>query len=198
MERDAGCDEARWVENADGPRGAYFSFLRFWLWVLQGVFHGLVCFWVPALGLQTPASSEGRDTGLWWVSTVSFTLVIQVVTAKLFLESVFWSKVNLFAGFLSLLFYYLSVIILNSTGVSLIFQPQINNVFFSVLSTGKFWLIVCITPCFALLPDLFLTTWRSRYRPSPIDFLLSQPASPPPAVKFTQSSIQVSAFHPKD
>ena len=181
-----------------GPRGAYFSFLRFWLWVLQGVFHGLVCFWVPALGLQTPVSSEGRDTGLWWVSTVSFTLVIQVVTAKLFLESVFWSKVNLFAGFLSLLFYYLSVIILNSTGVSLIFQPQINNVFFSVLSTGKFWLIVCITPCFALLPDLFLTTWRSRYRPSPIDFLLSQPASPPPAVKFTQSSIQVSAFHPKD
>lgn len=200
FERDLSADMslAHPIAYAAGPRGAYFSFLRFWCWVLQGVFHGLVCFWVPMIGLRTTVDSEGQDTGLWWVSTVSFTIVIHVVTGKLFIESVFWSKVNLLAGFLSIFFYYMSVITLNSTGIALIFQPQLNNVFFGILSTGKFWLIACITPCLALLPDLFLTVWRSQYRKSPVDLLLSHAASPPPAPRFTQSSIQVSAFHLKD
>ena len=180
-----------------GQRSLYFTYIRFWTWVLQGIFHGLVSFWVPMLSLWSTPASSGLDTGLWWVSTVSFTLVIHTVTAKLFLESIFWSKVNLAAGVLSLSFYYLSVIVLNTTGVALFFQPQLNHVFFSILSTGKFWLLVCVTPCVSLLPDLFLSVWKARYRSTAIDTLLKS-HSVSTGFKPTASSIHVSGFNAKD
>jgi hypothetical protein len=49
---------------------------------------------VPFQGLGFAVNGKGWDTGLWWVSTVSFTMVIHVITVKLFVESIYWNKVN--------------------------------------------------------------------------------------------------------
>ena len=187
------------IAYAAGPKGKYFNFPRFWSWVLLGIFHGMVCFWLPSIGLNTPVGIEGKDTGLWWQSTVSFTMVIHVVTVKLFLESIFWSKVNLTAGCLSLLFYYLTVIVLNSGSVAITFQPQLQGVFYTVLATGKFWIVAFISPFVALLPDLFLSIWRAFYQKSPVDYLLRSPKDPT-FLEVTGPSIHVGGFQalPKD
>jgi hypothetical protein len=50
---------------------------------------------------------------MWWISTLSFTLIIHVVTIKLFIESVYWNKINTIVGISSVLLYYLVVIVLN-------------------------------------------------------------------------------------
>jgi hypothetical protein len=50
---------------------------------------------------------------MWWISTLSFTLIIHVVTLKLFIESVYWNKINVIVGIASVLLYYLVVIVLN-------------------------------------------------------------------------------------
>jgi len=60
------------------------------------------------------------------VSSLSFTLVIHTVTLKLFLETRNWTYVALIIGFLSVLFYYISVIVLNTESVSSVFQPEAN------------------------------------------------------------------------
>jgi hypothetical protein len=64
-----------------------------------------------------------HDTGLWFVSTISFTLIIHVVTIKLYIESVYWNKLNLACGFGSVVFYYLTVIVLNEEVMAATFQP---------------------------------------------------------------------------
>ena len=77
-----------------GQRRLYFTFKTFWTWVGTSMWHGLICFWLPFQGLGFAVNGKGWDTGLWWVSTVSFTMVIHVITIKLFVESIYWNKVN--------------------------------------------------------------------------------------------------------
>ena len=78
------------VSYGAGQRGVYFTYTRFWMWIVLAITHGLICFWIPAQGYQSE-----KDPGLWLTSTLSFTLIIHVVTLKLFLESVHWSLVNM-------------------------------------------------------------------------------------------------------
>jgi hypothetical protein len=99
----------------------YFTFARFWVWVALSIFHGLVCYWVPMLGYQSTVDSTGQDSGLWWVSTLSFTLIIHVVTIKLFIESVFWNKVNVSIGIISVVLYYTVVVVMNTEVFAIVF-----------------------------------------------------------------------------
>lgn len=97
--------------------------------MILSIWHGLVCYWIPTLGFSSCVDSSGQDTGLWWISTLSFTLIIHTVTIKLFIESVFWNKINVTIGLLSLLIYYFVVIVLNTSAFS-IFQPELVFLFF--------------------------------------------------------------------
>ncbi len=45
------------------------------------------------------------------------------MTVKLFIESVFWNKVNVFVGALSVFLYYFVVIVLNTGPFARTFQP---------------------------------------------------------------------------
>ena len=120
-----------------GQLGLYFTYGQFWKWVLLGIWHGLVCYWVPALAFDGLVSYDGKDTGLWWVSTLSFTLVMHIVTYKLLLESIYMNNIILLTAVLSILGYYASVLVLNFDKVSQIFQPQLNQVFYALLCTAK-------------------------------------------------------------
>jgi hypothetical protein len=114
-------------------------------------------------------SAECQDTGLWWVSTLSFTLIIHVVTMKLFLESVFWNKVNLTVGAISVTLYYVVVIVLNTEPFAVTFQPQLLSLFFNVLGNGSAWVVIFLAPPIALLPDLLLVSYRAIFAPTPTD-----------------------------
>lgn len=82
------------VAYGAGQRGIYFTFQNFWTWVGMAFWHGLVCYYVPMMGFQGMVDDSGQDNGLWWISTISFTLIIHVITIKLFIESNFWNKIN--------------------------------------------------------------------------------------------------------
>jgi phospholipid-transporting ATPase len=79
-----------------GQKRIYFTFLGFWKWIMFAVIHGGLCYAVPMLEFSTQAKDkDGLDGGLWFISTISFTLVIIIVTVKLLMESCYWNKVNL-------------------------------------------------------------------------------------------------------
>ena len=156
-----------------GQKQKYFTFGRFWQWMLLAIWHGLVCYWVPMLGFQNCIDSSGQDTGMWWISTLSFTLIIHTVTIKLFLESVFWNKINVSIGILSVFIYYFVVICLNTPAFR-VFQPQITFLFFEMLSSGKAWLIILLTPMIALTPDFVITSYRGIFDPTPTDKVMSE------------------------
>lgn len=82
-------------------------------------------------------------------------------------------------GVLSVICYYASVLALNFDKVSQIFQPQLNQVFYSLLSTAKVltmqsWIAICLVPFLALVPDFAWLCWERLFYPSPVDTLLRE------------------------
>jgi succinate-acetate transporter protein len=78
-----------------GQVNAYFTFSVFWKWLLLAIWHGSLAFWVPILGLADPMDDTGLNSGLFLISTISFTLIIFIVTLKLLNESLYWSYLNM-------------------------------------------------------------------------------------------------------
>jgi phospholipid-transporting ATPase len=76
---------------AAGQRGMYFNVKRFWIWVVLGVWHGTLSYWIPVYTGFYPLTDDGSVKHLWWISTVSFSLIIHIVTLKLFLENMHWN-----------------------------------------------------------------------------------------------------------
>lgn len=115
---------------------------------------------------------EGKLNGLWWISTVSFTLVIHLITFKLLLESLHWNLLNLgFAGF-SILFYHCSVIVLSTDSMANIFQPDLNHLYNDILAQPLTWIILMLAPFIGLVPDLIFKAYTQIFKPNPLDALL--------------------------
>ncbi|CAG9319750.1 unnamed protein product [Blepharisma stoltei] len=176
FEQDANAKES--IEHPElygaGQKGVYFTFKVFWLWVFYAMWQGMTCFWIPMYGSYYAASSDGEQQGLWWISTLSFTLVIHLVTYKLFLESQYWNILTISFSLGSIVFYYLTVIVLNTTAVSRAFQPEITYVFFNILGNGKAWIILFLSPLIALTPDYVVKAYMYLFNPNPTDVFLAQ------------------------
>jgi magnesium-transporting ATPase (P-type) len=78
---------------AAGPKHFYFNFKTFWKWMLFALCHGWVAYFLPILGLKGVLNSDGIDDYHWFTSSISFSICLQIVTYKLFLESYFWSNI---------------------------------------------------------------------------------------------------------
>jgi len=80
-----------------GQVGSLFNYWAFWRQILYALWHGLLCFFVPIFGLTgaTPNSEDGRTFDHWYYSTISFALILHLVTFKLFVDSSFWNILSL-------------------------------------------------------------------------------------------------------
>lgn len=78
-----------------GSCNAYFSFGIFWKWLIFAILHGTMCFWFSVLCFQEAFNDTALDGGLWFISTVSFSSVIILVSLKLQLETnLFYRKLQ--------------------------------------------------------------------------------------------------------
>mmetsp|Transcript_20740 Transcript_20740/g.3354 ORF Transcript_20740/g.3354 Transcript_20740/m.3354 type:complete len:90 (+) Transcript_20740:427-696(+) len=81
--------------------------------MILSIWHGLICYWAPLLYLDGPINETGMDIGLWVISTISFTLVIHIITLKLYIESDFLNIFNVTAGIFSVVLYYCTLLVLS-------------------------------------------------------------------------------------
>jgi len=109
---------------------------------------------------------------MWYISTISFTLIIHVVTYKVFVESVFWNKISITVGIISILFYYVSILSLNSQSLALVFQPQILALVNKVIGNLKVWCVILFVPFIAILPDVTSKIVSRMFYPTVIDKLM--------------------------
>ena len=77
-----------------GQKDAFFTTLIFWRWILLAFLSGTFIFWVTMAGLHGGVGDDGREPGLFWISTTSFVLLMHVTNLKLVVTSRFWNKVN--------------------------------------------------------------------------------------------------------
>lgn len=154
-----------------GQVNAYFNLKVFWKYVLYSIIHSAICFHVPFYCLNGVINSNGLTYNLWYVSTISFSSVIHVTTLKLLLISEFWNSVNLLGAFASLVFYYVCLFLLSNNTFSLMFQPEIAGIPYTVVFDSKAMILLLITPILTLFPDFFVKALNSSYFPNPSIYL---------------------------
>lgn len=156
-----------------GHRREYFNFKKFWVYVSKALFHGLLCYYMPMLGFDL-IDSSGKSIDTWWHSSLSFTLVLHVVTYKLFVDVRQWNLLTGLTTGASIIVFYISVIILNSPSFSESMQPQIMGVFSTLLNNQKVWLLIIGGPFFILLPDISIKIYNNWWARTPVDWQIKQ------------------------
>ena len=148
-----------------GHKKYYFNYREFWKWIILALYHGMVTYFIPMYGLFGPTDKHGRTSEHWVISTVSFSIILHVVTYKLYVDTYFWSKLNIIFSILSIVIFYITVTIGSIPAIANLIQPEASGVFFIVAANPKFWFIIIICPFICLLPDITLITiQRSFYK----------------------------------
>ncbi len=154
-----------------GQKNYFFNLKIFWGYILYAIFHGFICFYVPNLGLLNSNNESGITFNHWYKSTTSFSLVIAIVTFKLMVISDFWNGLNIFSTIISIILYYIILIIFSFKPISILFQNELAGLIFNLFSYPKFWLVIIMAPFLALLPDLtFKQIFYSIY-PTPTEYI---------------------------
>lgn len=109
-----------------GHRRVYFNYKVFWLYLSKAIFHGVLCYYIPIMGLRV-VNSTGLSMENWWHSSVSFTLVIHLVNYKLLVDVRVWNLVSCITSISAIIFYYITVIILNTNSIASLVQPEIQD-----------------------------------------------------------------------
>jgi len=97
FERDADYDASlkNPVLYEAGPKKLYFNYGVFWRYIIFALIHGMICFNFVVYGLEGPFQITGKTQDSWYHSTISFSLIIHIVSYKLLLESTMWNVINL-------------------------------------------------------------------------------------------------------
>ena len=104
-----------------GPCSFYFNFKRFWLWIGFGFWHGMCCFWLPVFVnkisdltshlfsfqfLYGSMDDTGDIESHWFISVISFSAMMHIITIKLFLETNYYTIANMYLIFLIIILYH--------------------------------------------------------------------------------------------
>lgn len=78
-----------------GQQKYYFSMKKFWIWILFAFIHGLMVFFFISYGFNSSSKDSGQYPDHWTKSSLSFSIIINIVTLKIFIDSMYWNKLNM-------------------------------------------------------------------------------------------------------
>lgn len=156
-----------------GQENFYFNLKEFWKYIIYAIVHGTICFYSIHYGMDFLNDSSGFVFGHWVKSTITFSLVINIVTLKLLIISNFWNFINIWSTILSLTLYYgfLGLVSLNFIGSK--FQYELIGTFSVISSSEKCILILFLIPIITLLPDLSFKLLYINAKPNPVQYVVS-------------------------
>ena len=154
-----------------GPSAYFFNMKVFWTYILYSFIHGIICYTVPAWGLNNIINTNGDTLDHWIKSTVSFSMIIHVVTYKLLIITNFWHSLNVSASVISVLIYYIVIYLLNTTMFAYKFQNELAGIVPIFLTN-----IPCLIAIFAIslvciLPDYAFAQLSYVANPNPIEYI---------------------------
>jgi magnesium-transporting ATPase (P-type) len=153
-----------------GQKRRFFSFSIFAAYVLNSIFHSFVCFIIPMYAYYNTAMHY--DPSLLGVGIVIYTCVVVVVTVKVSLETASWTFINFIVVGVSLLSWWIYIIIYSNLYLILGVGRENKWDWFLakewyyptdgwvVMGDGLFWLTVLITVAIACLRDFAFKAWR--------------------------------------
>ena len=95
-----------------GPAGDLFSSPVFLGWILEGLWGAVVCFFVPLYVFSGP-DMNGKILGMWGEGIAIMTCVIMTVTARISVETRFWTWIHALSYGLSLASWFAFVAVMS-------------------------------------------------------------------------------------
>ena len=161
-----------------GRNNYYFNMKVFWTHILYAIFHGACCFFIPTFGLSCLIDKTGITLSHWHISLISFSMIIHIVNFKLLMISNYWNVFNLLSSVVSLLFYYMCLIMMCSDFFAFYFQNELAGIIQTVFRNNKFYAIILLAPAIVMLPDLTFKQIGYLGFPSPIDEIMKRLMDP--------------------
>jgi phospholipid-transporting ATPase len=153
-----------------GQRGVFFNLKIFWKWLLHAVMHGGMCYLSVTLGLSyISIFNNGKLIDHWWMTTLIFTMIIHVVTYKMFIELSYWNWLVVATAVVSILFYYACIFILNLPFISQYAQVEMTSKVWSMFNSNTFWLYVTCLPLLCVMNDIGIKFYMKFSEPNPVE-----------------------------
>uniref|UniRef100_A0A3Q3FQC6 Phospholipid-transporting ATPase n=1 Tax=Kryptolebias marmoratus TaxID=37003 RepID=A0A3Q3FQC6_KRYMA len=149
----------------DIAKNSLLRWPSFIYWTVLGVYDAIVMFFgAYFLFDNTTFTSNGQMFGNWTFGTLVFTVLVFTVTFKLALDTHYWTWINHFVIWGSLLFFVVFSLLWGGIIWPFLNYQRMYYVFMQMLSSGPAWLsiILLITAC--LLPDVVKKViWRALW-----------------------------------
>mmetsp|Transcript_131570 Transcript_131570/g.380590 ORF Transcript_131570/g.380590 Transcript_131570/m.380590 type:complete len:1115 (+) Transcript_131570:85-3429(+) len=161
---------------AEGQSRIHFNSRIFTIWMLSGVWHGALSWFVPnlAVGASDPGEDPEWNKDWWTGSLASFTLVLVCVSFRLWMIALNRTSAVTLASFLiSFVFYLVTMLMLSHTFLGEIMQPQIQGSFADMFASKEAMLALFLSPL-ALSLDLIIFVLLKLLRPTPLDCVISE------------------------
>jgi len=78
-----------------GQKKFYFSLKKFWIWIVFALLHGVIIFFLVSYGFDAASAADGHLPEHWLKTTIVFSVIINIVTLKIFIDSMYWNKLNM-------------------------------------------------------------------------------------------------------
>ncbi|KAL4691042.1 hypothetical protein H8959_014003 [Pygathrix nigripes] len=139
----------------DVAKNALLRWRVFIYWTLLGLFDALVFFFGAYFMFEnTTVTSNGQIFGNWTFGTLVFTVMVFTVTLKLALDTHYWTWINHFVIWGSLLFYVIFSLLWGGVIWPFLNYQRMYYVFIQMLSSGPAWLAIVLLVTISLLPDV--------------------------------------------
>ncbi|XP_058438697.1 phospholipid-transporting ATPase IH isoform X1 [Marmota monax] len=139
----------------DIAKNALLRWRVFTYWTFLGLFDALVFFFGAYFMFEnTVVTSGGQMFGNWTFGTLVFTVMVFTVTLKLALDTHYWTWINHFVIWGSLLFYIVFSLLWGGIIWPFLSYQRMYYVFMHMLSSGPAWLGIILLITVSLLPDV--------------------------------------------
>uniref|UniRef100_A0A674HX54 Phospholipid-transporting ATPase n=1 Tax=Terrapene triunguis TaxID=2587831 RepID=A0A674HX54_9SAUR len=139
----------------DITKNALLRWRVFIYWTFLGLFDAVVFFFgAYFLFDNTTVTSNGQMFGNWTFGTLVFTVLVFTVTLKLALDTHYWTWINHFVIWGSLLFYIIFSLLWGGIIWPFLNYQRMYYVFMQMLSSGPAWLGIILLITVSLLPDV--------------------------------------------
>lgn len=154
-----------------GQINYYFNLREFWKYILYAITHATMAFFIPTIIMSNINDSQGDQFNSWHISSLSFSIVINVTMLKLLVISDFWNGINIFFSIFSIGFYYGTIAVMGTETISKIFQNEIIGIFGTLLANVKSFMLIVIAPIICLLPDIMIKQLYYNLYPTPAQYV---------------------------
>uniref|UniRef100_A0A4W6EM78 Phospholipid-transporting ATPase n=1 Tax=Lates calcarifer TaxID=8187 RepID=A0A4W6EM78_LATCA len=134
-------------------------------WTVLGVYDAIVMFFgAYFLFDNTTFTSNGQMFGNWTFGTLVFTVLVFTVTFKLALDTHYWTWINHFVIWGSLIFFVVFSLLWGGIIWPFLNYQRMYYVFMQMLSSGPAWLSIILLITASLLPDVVKKViWRALW-----------------------------------